>query len=508
MIEKRRVLINAVSSVIQVVAIGVTLFILYRFLLNTIGIEQLGIWSVVLATTSVAAIANLGLSASVVKFVAKYMARSQEQTVVDVIQTAVISIAIAVGLLLIAIYPFASWLLSLVVPSDALRDALSILPYGLIALWVTIIASVFQSGLDGCHRIDLRSMLLVASAIFHLVLCFVLVPVHGLMGLAYAQVAQAIVLLIATWFTLKQVITKLPLVPCRWNRKLFQEMLRYGLNFQIVSITQLLYEPTVRILLTKFGGLAMTGFYEMASRMVLQFRMVLVSANQVVVPTIADLQEKDPEVIQKVYEDSYNLLFYIAVPFFLVIITLTPIISQLWIGTYEGVFVSFSMLLALGWLLNTLTAPAYFANLGIGTLSWNTVGHVVIAVLNLGLGLLLGNIYGGIGVVLGWVISLAIGSSVVTLSYHYQYKISVSELLPKESRGIVLASFCALAVSLVLYYGLSYKLSSLAIATIITLVFLAIAVRPLWYHPMRKRLMGWVTNELLNRADNSIEKRF
>jgi O-antigen/teichoic acid export membrane protein len=166
------------------------------------------------------------------------------------------------------------------------------------------------------------------------------------------------------------------------------------------------------------------------------------------------------------------------------------------------------MVLALGWLLNTLTAPAYFANMGIGTLRWNTIGHVIIGVLNLGLGLLLGSIYGGIGVVLGWVISLALGSSVVTLSYHYRYRISMNELLPKESRAVVLASFCALAVSLVLYYMLSYKLTSLAIATIITLVFLAIAVIPLWYHPMRKRLTGWVTNELLNRADNSIEKRF
>ncbi|HSW36364.1 MAG TPA: hypothetical protein VLH18_07155, partial [Candidatus Limnocylindrales bacterium] len=65
--QKRQVLINAIMSVVQVVAIGVILFILYRFLLDTIGIDKLGVWSIVLATTSVATIANLGLSASVVK---------------------------------------------------------------------------------------------------------------------------------------------------------------------------------------------------------------------------------------------------------------------------------------------------------------------------------------------------------------------------------------------------------------------------------------------------------
>jgi O-antigen/teichoic acid export membrane protein len=497
-IQKRRVLINAASSIIQVVAISVALFILYRFLLDTIGVEKLGVWSVVLATTSVAAIANLGLSASVVKFVAKYVARRQEQTVVDVIQTAAISTGVAVGFLLIAVYSFAGWLLSLVAPSDALRDALCILPYGLIALWVMIIASVFQAGLDGYHRIDLRSMLLIASVMFHLVLCFVLVPIHGLMGLAYARVAQVSVLLIATWLLLKRLIPKLPFVPCRWNRKLFQEMVGYGLNFQVTSISQLLCDPLVKVLLTKFGGLAMTGFYEMASRMVLQFRMVLVSANQVLVPTIADLQEKDPEAIQKVYKDSYNLLFYIAVPFFLIIIALTPIISQLWIGTYESTFVSFSMLLALGWLLNTLTAPAYFANLGIGKLRWNTIGHVTTAVLNLGLGLLLGSTYGGMGVVSGWVISMVVGSFIITISYHYRYGMSMIELLSKEGIGIMSAAICALGVSLALYYELNDKLTPLTMATVVVLVFLGIVFIPLWYHPMRKRLTRWITNELLN----------
>jgi len=499
MTQKRRVLINAASSVIQVVAIGAILFILYRFLISTLSIEQLGIWAVVLGTTSVAALANLGLSSSVVKFVAKYAAQGQDQIVVDVIQTAAISIAIAMGLLLTFVYPFAGWLLSLVLPSDALPDALSILPFSLIAMWIIAITSVFQSGLDGYHRIDLRSILHVASAIFHLVLCFVLVPVHGLMGLAYAQVVQVTVLLISTWLILKRIIGRLPLVPCRWNRKVFQEMLGYGLNFQVASISQLLYDPMVKLLLTKFGGLAMTGFYEMASRMVLQFRMVLISANQVLVPTIADLQEKDPEAIQKVYKYSYNLLFYLAVPFFLVVIAFTPIISQLWIGTYERVFVIFSVLLSFGWLLNTLTAPAYFANLGIGSLRWNTIGHVATALLNLGLGLLFGYIYGGIGVVLGWVISLMLGSSITTLSYHYRYRISMSELLPKESKGVILASFCALAISLGLYYKLNNELASLAIAAMIILVFLSITFVPLWYHPMRKRLMGWVSNELLNR---------
>ncbi len=63
--QKRQILINALMSIVQIIIISVVLFILYKFLLKTIGVEQLGIWSLVLATTSVSQIANFGLSGSV-----------------------------------------------------------------------------------------------------------------------------------------------------------------------------------------------------------------------------------------------------------------------------------------------------------------------------------------------------------------------------------------------------------------------------------------------------------
>lgn len=492
--EKRQVLINAIMSVVQVVVIGGVLFLLYRFLLNTIGVEQLGVWSVVLATTSIASIANIGLSASVVKFVAKYLARGEEETVAGVIQTSAISIGILVGLVLLIAYPFANWLLSLVVPVANVEKALSILPYALLSLWIMVIASVFQAGIDGYQRIDLRSMLLIAGALIHLILCFVLVPSYRLMGLAYAQVAQTCLVLIASWLILKRQLLILPVVPYRWNRKLFREMVGYGLNFQAISISQMLYDPITKALLTKFGGLSMTGFYEMASRMILQLRALLVEANRVLVPTIADLHERNREIIQKVYKDSYRLLSYIALPLFLAIIAFTPLISQVWIGHYENIFVFFSVLLAVGWFLNTLTAPAYFANLGIGELRWNTIGHVIIAVLNFGFGWLLGSIYGGMAVVVAWVFSLIIGSIIIPFSYHYRHKIPIIELLLKENIGIGFANITALSISILLYYWLSNKLPPLEIAIIIFLVYFTVIGIPAWLHPMRRHLVKMVVD--------------
>ena len=58
-------------SIVQSIIISLVLFILYKFLLNTIGIEKLSIWSPDLAITLTAQIAQFGLTKSVMKFVAK-----------------------------------------------------------------------------------------------------------------------------------------------------------------------------------------------------------------------------------------------------------------------------------------------------------------------------------------------------------------------------------------------------------------------------------------------------
>jgi len=250
------------------------------------------------------------------------------------------------------------------------------------------------------------------------------------------------------------------------------------------------YDPVTKGLLSKFGSLSMVAYYEMASRMVQQFRSLVVSANQVLFPVIADLKERDPEKIESVYRTSYQLLFYVSLPLYTLIIVFLPIISQLWIGYYEGTFVSFGLLLAVGWFLNTLNVPAYFANLGTGELRWNVASHVSIAVLNAVLGLLLGVYFGGIGIVIAWTLSLALGSSMIYLFYNIQHRLPLIELLPQDSRPLIIVCLTFILLHIIIKNKEPYMI-------IISATFLGATIIILWLHPMRRRLMGWISNELL-----------
>jgi O-antigen/teichoic acid export membrane protein len=259
------------------------------------------------------------------------------------------------------------------------------------------------------------------------------------------------------------------------------------------------YDPITKALLSKFGGLSMVGYYEMANRMIQQFRALIVSANQVLVPSIADLQEKSPEKIRSVYLTNYNLLFYLALPLYTMIIISTPLISELWIGHYERIFVILGILLSAGNFLNTLAGPSYFANLGTGLLRWNVISHITIAILNAGLGAIFGIIFNGFGVVVAWIITLSLGSAVIYVAYHIENKIPLRELFPEDSRKMAGLCILIVLISFVIQPRIIYNTNAiiLNIALIIAVLFLMLTM--LYFHPMRKRMVEWILNDLVRK---------
>jgi O-antigen/teichoic acid export membrane protein len=345
--NQRQLFLNAITTSIQVLASAAILFFLYRFLIRALGMEGLGVWSLVLATTSIVALAHQGFATSITKYVAKYAARESPGEVSLLIETAVLSAAGCVAAIALGLYPIARVLLALVIPRAVLAEALAILPFALVSLWCNVMQGVLEAGLAGHQWITVCNYLELGGSLSYLLLAFALVPAHGLPGLAFAQSLQSAAFVAITWTVLRHKVPQLPPLPFRWNRRLFREIASYGLHFQFITASQSLREPVTKALIAKFGGLAMTGFYDLASRWVVTFRELIVQANQSLVPAVSHLQESDPELLPAIYRESYRLVFFLAVPAFTAIAVLSPVVSRFWIGHYEAAFVEFVAMLAL-----------------------------------------------------------------------------------------------------------------------------------------------------------------
>lgn len=489
----RRLLINAGMSVVQVVALSVLLWLLYRFLLRAIGIELLGVWSLTLAAAVAARAGDLGFSSSVVKYVAAHLARGDQLRAARTVETAALSAGVLTAAISLAAWPLLKWLLARLLTGDALAAAESLLPYALAYLCLSSVAGVFQSAFDGCQQMATRSLLVIAGETAHLALCYWLVPRHGLMGLAYARLTQTAAFLAINWLALKRFLPQLGWLPIGWRLEAFREMMVYGLNAQVVWLVSLLHDPLTKSLLVTFGGTALVGYYEMASRLVSQLRTAIIAANQSLVPVIAGLHEAQAGATEKLYRESYRLLFFFGVPLFALLTVSLPIVSELWIGNYERRFVICGALLAAGWFGNLLSAPAYFVNLGTGDLRWNTISHLVLGMLNLALGWSLGKLFGGFGVAAASALALIAGGATVIAAYHRTSKVPLSELLPPASLQLIAFGLVGLLAGAAVYYHLRTSIGLWPVAGLVTLVSGLLIVAPAWFHPTRKRLSGWMT---------------
>jgi O-antigen/teichoic acid export membrane protein len=490
--KHKQILLNAVTTFGQELASAGVLFLLYRFLIHAIGIERFGVWSLVLATTSVITLANQGFSTSIVKFVAKYAVLEKAQDVSTLVQTALVSMGIALAAVSVGLYPAAKWILKLLLPAAMVAEAYPLLPFALFSLWLNVSSSILLAALVGYQKITHRNYVVLGGAFIFLLLCYVFVPSSGLVGLAYAQMIQTAACFLATWILLRGQIPNFPLIPYRWDRALFREMLGYGLHFQFITVSQALREPVTKALLARFGGLAMTGYYDMASRWVVSFRELIVQANQVLIPTVSNLQERDPESLPALYRESYRVIFFLSVPTFAFVIVAAPVVSQIWIGSYESAFVRFVAFLAVGWLVNVLANPAYVFDLGSGRLQWVSTGCAVTAILNAGIGFVIGSRFGATAVVAVSAASLAVGYILILATHHLQNNLSFSILLPKESRWIIFSGAATILIFLTALRPLfslnAHTFQGLSVALLVLLALLGV---PMWLHPLRKRLLNW-----------------
>lgn len=489
-----RLAINIFSAAGQTIVQTVILLLLYRHLIARIGIEELGIWSVVLATLSVARISEFGFGGSVLKFVAIHHAQRDDKTAAECLQTAAITVGGLFGVIALIGYPMLLSALPHVLPVAGLDVGRAIFPYGLVSLWLSSVGNIWMNALDAYHRSGLRACVMIFSSLVFFLLAMVGVNYYGLMGLAAAQVVQGLVIVTVGWVVIRRVNCTLPVFPWRWKIARFREIFSYGLNFQINSVVALLFEPITKIFLGRYGGLSVAGYFEMAQQIVIKVRALVVESNRVIIPVYAGMETYDIDA-PKLYLRNTRTLLYLVIPVFASLTALVPAICEAWIGSFQPQFVSIGCWITLAWFLNTASAPAYFAYLGQGKLRWVTTAHIVMGATNICSGFLLGRFFGWQGIIAAFVGSLVLGSLLPVFAYNCEHRIKFLQFLsPPDviSAGVcfgfalfVLASYWALLDS-----NLIVKWQRIII---FTCAMGMVSATTLWLHPLRRIILDMAT---------------
>jgi len=413
---KDRLGANAIASGVQAIATAVILFVTYRFLVRTLSTEQFGLWALVASIAAVARLGDFGLGASLSRFVAVELAAGQRPAAASLVQSSTLAVALLAGAFAFLLYWPARAFLPRIVPEGLIGEARALLPYTLASLVLLVVGLTLSGALEGCQRFVQRAAVGIAGSLALLVGALLLVPGHGVVGVGMAQVVQAIVVVLLAWALTRRELSIGALLPARFALSDLRKVWQFGLGVQAITLTQLLVEPLAKILMTRFGGLAATGLFELAYRVTTQLRAPLVAACQVMLPAVAATDPADRPALREINARAGARLRPISVMAFGALLVAWPLVSLFLVGHVDRFLVGVGVVLTLAWFVNTLSAPAYFTLLGQGNASWNLLGHLLTAVLTVVLCSLLGHLIGAAGVAGGYSIAVAAGSMVAIVA--------------------------------------------------------------------------------------------
>lgn len=370
---------NGLFAVGQSLIVTLCVFLVYRLVVAHAGLEQLGVWSLLLAGSALVRIGDVSGAGALARFVAMRSRDGEAQSARDTVHTVMLSsfgLNVAIGFVLWMVAPLA---LPLFVASQYLAEADALMPYVVSSMVLGALAVAVTSGIDGTRRTDQRAMVVVSAAFVFLAASWVLVPRYGVIGFGAAQVLQQVAMLTIGWLVLRRHIVGLGWLPHSWRRDVFAETTGYALRLNAIGVIGLLFEPLAKFAFNHAGGPGLVAVYELASRLVVQVRGLVIAAAMPLIPAFAARSGPDDIEFQRLLVQATRAAAVAAIGGALAALAGAPIMSLIVLDRLSPEVLIMNAALTAGWAMNIVAIPLYFAAQAHGVLRWNFASHALIA---------------------------------------------------------------------------------------------------------------------------------
>lgn len=383
----------------------------FSLLVRLTDVKVIGFWVLLNSLLSFSKIADFW-SAGLVTFVAEDVARGNEEKASRLVSTSMLTAAIGF-LTIVLMVGFGLNLFADHIPGvDDAKLVRSVLPLMCVTFWLSTVAATYQVGFLGFNHPLLKLIQNVGGSLVFLILSVVLVPQFGLWGILFAQAVQGFLMLCFGLLVFHGFMTKSS--PLAWSNAEFKKLSHYGGKATIVGFLQLATEPLIRLLASYFGGLSAVTLVELATRMIVAVRGLIMSVGQLLVPAFARASLQDQEETAKLYAHAKRVFILVTVPVLACLLCVAPLLERAMLVKPTPEFLPMVWMLSFGWGVNIFTAPAFFLLTGrrrLRPLFWN---RLLMLLSVLVFGALGGQFFGILGVTFGVTIGLVSASLFVS----------------------------------------------------------------------------------------------
>ena len=315
---------NSFFNIAGYIIPGILSIPILGYMARELGIEEFGLFTIILALVGYASIFDVGITRSVIREIAIF--KNNEEEVLKIISTSallVLILGVAAGVLIIVFSSIISELLK--VSSYAVEN----FKYSLMLLSLSIplflLTQIWCSLLEGREEfLKLNIFKTISNTLV------VLLPAIGLMldssllsAVIGLLISRVISILLVLWFC-KEYIVKL-----KFYKDTFERLINFGGWIAVSNIISPIMSYFDRFILANKVGSNVVGFYTGPSEAISRIGIFPSAIARTIFPMLSD-KEADNKQIKKI---SYLLVFLSIVPFGFITAYFAEIILDLWLGS-------------------------------------------------------------------------------------------------------------------------------------------------------------------------------
>lgn len=360
------------------IVIAVCQFVVYAFINKSLGKETLGVWSLVMAATSIGQISNFGFSNSLVRYLPEMLLSDEKENIGKIIGTINFSnFFLTLPILLFLYYPsveYAAYLLNF----NQLQIFKNALQLCIAGLFINSFFSVYSYLLDAMQKYYLRCVIQIAGWVLFFISSIILMPRYGLAGVATSFLLQNMLQFIIIIIVVARNKMLLKIYPVHFDRFFFGKVFSFGVKSQYISILVIFFDPLIKFFITKYIGLTGTANYEFGNKIVLQARNLLVSSNQVIITKVVLHRSKGTENSYFNEISKKNIVYSVSIGMLLLLFA--PLAVYIFLGKIDESLIQCIIILNVGWVCNMATSIHYYCCIGLDKMWALVYYHLLLSV--------------------------------------------------------------------------------------------------------------------------------
>lgn len=308
-------------------------------ILQILGNERYGIWSVALSAFGTATFFDLGLGSALVLWVADKRAREREEEVSEIIHSAMtlyLFFGLVGGTLFLGGSRFIVYDLLKVSP-EFRGLATSILSvYGFLFM-IQMPAKVYEDVLIGIQRLDIKNKAgICIRTMERLLVLFLLFKGVDLLGVVWVSGILSLLLYGIEFFFVKRLLPEYRLKLC-FKKKDVKDLFATGGQQFIASLGYIFLGVIDRFLLGTLLHVSTVTFYDLASRPSQLLYQLSLRVFHPIYPASTELQAlKEKEKLQTLFKKGTKIIFVLLIPLSMAVFLWSKEIIHFWVGSgYE-----------------------------------------------------------------------------------------------------------------------------------------------------------------------------